>query len=414
MKRISTNMPNQDMQYHMRLREWKMNDLQNKMAEQKKVQKLRDDPIAASHAVRIESRISRMKQFTENIETVQSNLRIAETYMRSSVEILQRIRELTVQGANDTYSKEDKQYMAEEINQLLNELVEIANARNPEGGTMFSGDRTETIPFRTLLGRVEGASGERIVSVEYLGTIGRNGVEISEQSILNADLPGNRVFWADQQQVFAQQDATVYQVQEDTSLYIDGKEIFLTAGDNVSAIIAKINDAGLAVRANLDPIKNSLVLSTTVPHQLWLEDGQGGTVLRDLGVLAGHGRPPHNYAEGARVSGGSLFDSIIYLRESLYKGNTLEIGGGALKGIDNGIRNMLTNIAELGAKDERLSVAAARINHELPEFQDRLSKETGIDMAAAITELKMLEYSHKAALQTAARILPPTLLDYLR
>ena len=69
-------MPNQDMQYHMRLREWKMNDLQNKMAEQKKVQKLRDDPIAASHAVRIESRISRMKQFTENIETVQSNLRI--------------------------------------------------------------------------------------------------------------------------------------------------------------------------------------------------------------------------------------------------------------------------------------------------------------------------------------------------
>ena len=32
MKRISTNMPNYGMSHYMRLREWQMNDLQNKMA----------------------------------------------------------------------------------------------------------------------------------------------------------------------------------------------------------------------------------------------------------------------------------------------------------------------------------------------------------------------------------------------
>jgi phage-related minor tail protein len=37
-----------------------------------------------------------------------------------------------------------------------------------------------------------------------------------------------------------------------------------------------------------------------------------------------------------------------------------------------------------------------------------------IDMTKAITDLKMLEYTHKAAMQTAARILQPTLLDFLR
>lgn len=35
-------------------------------------------------------------------------------------------------------------------------------------------------------------------------------------------------------------------------------------------------------------------------------------------------------------------------------------------------------------------------------------------MSEAITDLKMLEYTHKAAMQTAARILQPTLLDFLR
>jgi flagellar hook-associated protein 3 FlgL len=35
-------------------------------------------------------------------------------------------------------------------------------------------------------------------------------------------------------------------------------------------------------------------------------------------------------------------------------------------------------------------------------------------MMDAATDLKMLDFAHKAALQSAARILPPTLLDFLR
>jgi flagellar hook-associated protein 3 FlgL len=35
-------------------------------------------------------------------------------------------------------------------------------------------------------------------------------------------------------------------------------------------------------------------------------------------------------------------------------------------------------------------------------------------MTDAATDLKMLDFVHKASLQTAARILPPTLLDFLR
>jgi flagellar hook-associated protein 3 FlgL len=42
------------------------------------------------------------------------------------------------------------------------------------------------------------------------------------------------------------------------------------------------------------------------------------------------------------------------------------------------------------------------------------SNEVDLDLSEAITELKMLEYTHKAALNTTARIMQPSLLDYLR
>jgi flagellar hook-associated protein 3 FlgL len=55
-----------------------------------------------------------------------------------------------------------------------------------------------------------------------------------------------------------------------------------------------------------------------------------------------------------------------------------------------------------------------RLISEIPETVKMDAQEVDLDMAEAITNLKMLEYTHKAALQTAGRILQPTLLDFLR
>ena len=54
------------------------------------------------------------------------------------------------------------------------------------------------------------------------------------------------------------------------------------------------------------------------------------------------------------------------------------------------------------------------LTFEMPKMIQRNAVEVDIDYAEAITDLKMLEYAHKAALQTAGRILQPTLLDYMR
>ncbi|MFO7729583.1 MAG: flagellar hook-associated protein 3 [Spirochaetia bacterium] len=414
MERISSNMSINDMQYQLNKRNQNLYDLNNQMSTQSRVNNLRDDPLAAGHSTRYLSRITHLERYAKNAERIKSEHRVAEGYMKSANSILHRVRELAVQGANDTYTKSDKQAMGQEINQLLNELIEIGNARNADGTTMFGGDKTSTNPYRVLRGTIPEAGGQVVTNVEYRGSIKPSVVEIGQGNYMKKHFPGNEVLWAEQQQVFSGVNAQNYVVDTDTSIQIDGEEIGLNAGDNIHNIIAKINDSKAQVKASLDPVNNSLALTTTSPHQLYLQDAGEGTVLQDLGVITDIGKPPFNIASDANSSGGSLFDMVIHLRDRLYAGDTIDIGGSALKGIDLAQDKLLSSMSELGAQDERMQVALRRIEHEIPELQEQNSKEVDLDFTKAITDLKELEQAHKAALGAAGRIMQPTLLDFLR
>ncbi|MFW5806301.1 MAG: flagellar hook-associated protein 3 [Spirochaetota bacterium] len=415
MHRISTNLTNDDMQFWARRREYDLNRVQNQMSQQTRIQNLRDDPLAASHSTRFQSYTTRLERFSENIEYTRDNYEVTEGYMRQATDIMQRVRELAVQGANGSYNTEDRRKMATEVNELLNELVQLANARNGSGETIFSGTKSKTEPFRAVHGDVEGASGQVITNVDYIGNIERNRAEVAEGSFIEMNFPGNEVFWAENQQVFSMTDATGYQVQEDSTIRVDGVEIELSQGDNIHAVISKINNSKAAVEARLDPVQSSLVLESTSPHQLWLEDAGEGTVLQDLGVLAdGDNPPPQNIAASADVFGGSVFDVVMNLRDRLYEGDTLDIGGSALRGIDDGLENMLSNVASLGAKDTRLETVYERTEDEIPKMKEMNSKEVDLDLTRAVTDLRMLEHTHQAAIGTAGRILQQTLLDFLR
>lgn len=415
MFRISTNLPNDNMQYHTRRREHMMNQVQNQMASQTRIQNLRDAPLAAAHSTRYQSYLARLNRFSDNIRYAQDNYRVAEGYMKQGVDMLQRIREIAIQGATGTFTRDDMRHMANEVDELLREFVEVANGRNADGTMLFSGKKSKTLPFRVIEGNVEGAPGALITSVDYVGDIGERRTEIAENSYIELNFPGNQVFWAENQQIYSTVNSDGYTVPQDGTIHIDGVAVELTAGDNAHTVISKINDSGAAVRARLDPVQNSLVLETTSPHQIWVRDGQGSTVLQDLGIVVNADMaPPGNIAPTATVFGGSLFDSIIALRDSLYAGDNFDVGGGAVQGIDSALDNLLSNLGRLGAKDARLEHAYLRTEFEIPQIGKLNSNETDIDMAEAITNLRMLEYTHRAALATAARVIQPTLLDFLR
>ena len=414
MNRVSTNQSNNDMIYQTYRRQKMMNELQNNMAEQTRIGELRDDPVAAAHSSRFMSRISRLSRFQENVENVQSSRRVAEGYMGEANQILHRIREIAVQGATGTFTTEDKKLMGQEVNELLKELVQVANSTGADGTQLFAGDRSQTQPFRVLESRVPEVAGRVISEVQYIGGNKENFVEVSEDNLVPTGFSGNKIFWAEQHQIFSSVDTAGYTVPEDTAMLIDGIQIPIAAGDNIHGIIAKIKDSDAAVDAYLDPVSNSLNIRSTVPHQILLEDEKGGSVLQTLGIISGDGRPPFNVSKDARESGGSVFDMVISLRDSLYKGDTIDISGRGIKGITLAQNGLTQEIAKLGSIDERMEVVWNRLNREIPQTQEQNSLASDIDMAEAIMELKMLEYTHKAALQTAGRILQPTLMDFLR
>jgi flagellar hook-associated protein 3 FlgL len=75
---------------------------------------------------------------------------------------------------------------------------------------------------------------------------------------------------------------------------------------------------------------------------------------------------------------------------------------------------MSTRIADIGSRQERAENVWLRLNREIPDVAANLARETSVNMIDAATDLKELDFAHKASLQTAARILPMTLLDFLR
>jgi flagellar hook-associated protein 3 FlgL len=216
-------------------------------------------------------------------------------------------------------------------------------------------------------------------------------------------------------------DGTDYRAPADGAFYVDGYEIPVTPGDTIQAIAVKINESAAPVKAYVDPETRGLALEGTNAHLIRLEDRQGSggraasQVLQDLGLIAPNNDPgAPNWHPAARVSGGSVFDMVIRLRDALYRGDQDFVGSQGIGGMDLALANIATRLTVNGSRQERAEQTWQRLNTEIPNVTAALSRESGLDLATAATDLGMMDFAHRAALQTAAKILPPTLLDFLR
>ncbi|WP_039916044.1 flagellar hook-associated protein 3 [Treponema phagedenis] len=414
MKRISSNMQHTDGNYALRNQESRLHRVNNQIASQRKIQQLRDDPLAAGHSVRYKSYLARLDRFEKNTQTLHDQYKISEGYMQSSLNAMQRLRELAVASANGTLTPDDMKKMAPEVDELLKELVQNGNAVGPDGVRVFSGTKSFTEPFEVVMGDIEGAGSAMIMQVRYNGSIDPKEVETDELSYLDANMAGNKVFWAEKQSLLSETDARNFVVQNDTSIEVDGLSIPLIAGDNVYSIISKINDSGAAVKAYLDPVTNGLNIETTDARQIWLCDGENGNVLSTLGLIKEGQRPPYNLANSVRVSGGSLFDAAIAMRNALLTGDQESLGGKILGSIDSCIDNLSARMAETGSRYERSEAILARLNTQIPNVTAAEAREADLDLTKAITDLKMFEYTHQATLSTIGNLYKDTLLNYLR
>ncbi len=415
MHRISSQFNNNDTQYNLRRQEVNQAVLNRQIGTQHRIGQLRDDPIAAGHLVRYQSYLGRVNQFEKNAQTLSDQFNVREGYIDQNLQIMHRVRELAVTGANGTYTPEDLKNMAVEVNELLKELIQNANAVGPDGNSLFAGTRTKGIAFDVEMGNVPGSNENLIEVVRYKGNVDTNRIEVDENQYLTIDNSGNKTFWAEPQQLIGQRDVTSWQALEDSVINVDGVDISIKSGDNVYAVVAKINDSGVAVKAGVDPVTNGLTLSTTDSHQIWLED-KSGSALNQMGIIEDASQfPPYNVNTSAvKVSGGSLFDSVIALRDAMLKGDQESIGGRVIGTLDYGINNLTTRLAKNGSDYERAMNNAERSRTNEVNVTALVSREGDIDFTKTITDLKMMEIVNQATLSNAGKMYSSTLLDYMR
>jgi len=107
----------------------------------------------------------------------------------------------------------------------------------------------------------------------------------------------------------------------------------------------------------------------------------------------------------------AALDSLI---NNLENGNIQGISSQDLTDIQANSDNVLRIRAEVGARTNRLELTKERLETQSNSFAELLSTEQDINMAEVISNLKSQESTYRAALASAARVLQPSLLDFLK
>jgi flagellar hook-associated protein 3 FlgL len=98
--------------------------------------------------------------------------------------ILNSAQTLAVQGANDTYSADDRTSMATQVDNQIQEMLTLGNTQ-VNGQYIFGGYQTSTQPFTAT------TTGTSVTGVTYNGDSGMMPEEINQGDIINKNVPGS-------------------------------------------------------------------------------------------------------------------------------------------------------------------------------------------------------------------------------
>jgi flagellar hook-associated protein 3 FlgL len=106
-----------------------------------------------------------------------------------------------------------------------------------------------------------------------------------------------------------------------------------------------------------------------------------------------------------------LFSAIQQLHGELTGG---EPGSQSLDMLEGALDNVLSHLSHVGAKEKRLELASDRLKDLRLNVVNLLSESQDIDYAETIMNLKTEEFIYQTALAVGARIIQPSLVDFLR
>ncbi|WP_019616620.1 flagellin [Psychromonas ossibalaenae] len=181
---INTNIMSLNAQRQLNKSQLTQNEAMERLSSGLRINSAKDDAAGLAIATGMESQIRGINQAVRNANDGISMSQTAEGAMDEMTNILQRMRELSIQAANDTNSSSNRASIQKEVDQLYEELDRISNVTQFNGVNLLDGSGGST----TL--QIGANSGERLTfSIDAVTTTDLNLNAVSGLG----DLNGGRV-----------------------------------------------------------------------------------------------------------------------------------------------------------------------------------------------------------------------------
>jgi flagellin len=142
---INTNVASLNAQRNLSSSQADLNTSMERLSSGLRINSAKDDAAGLAISDRMTSQITGLTQAARNANDGISLAQTAEGALQESTNILQRIRELAVQSANDTNSESDRKSLQDEMTQLVEELDRIAVTTEFNGKSVIDGTMTDAV-----------------------------------------------------------------------------------------------------------------------------------------------------------------------------------------------------------------------------------------------------------------------------
>ncbi|HEX3596980.1 MAG TPA: flagellar hook-associated protein FlgL [Polyangiaceae bacterium] len=247
-----------------------------------------DDPIAAAELTRLSAAQAHTTQYQKASSAVRGDATIAEGVLGEAGDSFARLREIALQGANDTMSADERTSLADEVKTIKSHMVGLANTKG-SNGYLFAGTETDSAPFDS--------------TGTFSGNDDAHLVEVSQGVSVRANPSGSAAFTAaGGTDVFATIDAL------ETGLRSNSTTAISATLDQVEAARSQVTDA----RA-----QSGLLIDRLDTTDAALSQAQ--TTLGTRTVAVGQADPYQTYSDLTRLNN-ALQQAVAVARTTLTPG----------------------------------------------------------------------------------------------
>lgn len=140
---------------------------------------------------------------------------------------------------------------------------------------------------------------------------------------------------------------------------------------------------------------------------------QGNDEAIEIGVTDGISVQINETGQHAFLSGQDAIQTLIDIRDNLFSGDKTSLQTNRLTELTNAQNQLLVSMAAIGATQNRLETLTTNTEASVDQLRVTLSDNIDADYAETVVNLNAQSNAYRAALEAAARVIQPSLLDFI-